>query len=80
LQWKHSRPGTYLLLRPRCDSCARRSLPTLNGYSAWNPRDWAIGDPNGPGYLAAVRDWAARRNIEDACVLDLEARTISRPR
>jgi hypothetical protein len=57
-----------------------RTLPTLNGYSAWNPPDWAIGDPNAPGYLDAVRDWTTRHDLEDVCVLDIEARTISRPR
>ena len=54
----------------------RHSLPTLNGYSAWNPTGWAIGNPHEPGYTGAVRDWTARHNLTGVCELDLESRTM----
>lgn len=54
----------------------RQSLPTLNGYSAWNPTGWAIGNPHEPGYTEAVRDWTAQHRLAGVCELDIEARTI----
>ncbi len=54
----------------------RHSVPTLNGYSAWNPTGWAIGNPHEPGYTDAVRDWSARHRLTGVCELDIEARTI----
>ena len=54
----------------------RHSLPTLNGYSAWNPTGWGIGNPHEPGYADAVQDWTARHDLAGVCELDIEARTI----
>ena len=52
------------------------SLPTLNGYSAWAPPAWAIGDPQEPGYLDAVRQWIERNRLVGVCELDIERRTM----
>jgi hypothetical protein len=47
-----------------------RNMPTINGYSSWLPEGWDLEEPNAPGYPAAVRDWAARKNLTGLCGLD----------
>ncbi len=53
-----------------------RSIPTLNGYSAWTPDQWGLADPHEPGYSEAVGRWIARHQLRDVCELDIEARTM----
>jgi hypothetical protein len=53
-----------------------RSIPTLNGYSAWWPDRWGLADPHEPGYSEAVGQWIARHQLRDVCELDIEARTM----
>jgi hypothetical protein len=55
----------------------QRSLPTLNGYSAWTPPDWGLANPLHPGYLTEVRRWIARHDLEGICQLDIDARTMT---
>lgn len=52
------------------------SLPTLNGYSAWAPPGWGIGNPQEAGYLDAVRKWIDQNKLENVCELDIERRTM----
>jgi len=40
-----------------------RNIPTINGASSWVPDGWTLDDPAAPGYAAAVRTWAATRDI-----------------
>ncbi len=53
------------------------SLPTLNGYSAWEPDGWHLGYPHEPDYPDQVRNWIARSQLTDVCVLDIDARAIT---
>ena len=55
----------------------RYSIPTLNGYSAWNPPGYAIGFPHEPGYDKAVADWIGLHKIVGVCAFDVEARTLT---
>jgi hypothetical protein len=52
------------------------SIPTLNGYSAWWPDQWALANPQEPGYSGVVEQWIARHHLRDVCELDIEARTM----
>jgi hypothetical protein len=54
-----------------------RSIPTLNGYSAWFPEGWDLMDPHGAGYDLAVRRWIARHGLRGVCELDIDARTMT---
>jgi hypothetical protein len=51
-----------------------RSIPTLNGYSAWTPTGWGLANPQEPGYDKAVRQWIDRHGLRDVCELDIEDR------
>ena len=53
-----------------------QGIPTLNGYSAWGPSGWTLGNPTDPTYLAAVEQWTERHNLRNVCELDLDKRTI----
>jgi hypothetical protein len=47
-------------------------IPTLNGFSSYFPSGWGLRYPNAPGYLGAVRSWAAEHRVQDGlCRLDL---------
>ncbi|MCR0985648.1 glycosyltransferase family protein [Roseomonas populi] len=49
-----------------------RSIPTINGYSTFNPPGWDFEDPLRPDYLDRVRAYAQARGIQGLCQLDLE--------
>ena len=51
-------------------------IPTLNGYSAWQPPHWGLARPQEPTYLAAVDDWIRLHNLQQVCALDIDARTM----
>ena len=55
----------------------RHSIPTLNGYSAWSPPGYAIGNPHDAGYNAAVDRWIADHSLRGVCVFDIEKRTMT---
>lgn len=46
-------------------------LPTINGISTFNPPLWPPGIPEDPGYLPAVRAYAAAHGVTGLCALDL---------
>jgi hypothetical protein len=53
-----------------------RSMPTLNGFSAWAPAGWAMHDPHAEGYQAAVKSWIEQHGLRGVCALDIDARTM----
>ena len=55
------------------------SIPTLNGYSAWGPSGWTLGNPTDETYPAAVRQWIERHQLRNVCELDIENRTMAVP-
>jgi hypothetical protein len=56
-----------------------RSIPTLNGYSAWTPEGWHLGNPSDPDYEREVERWIDRYDLSGVCRFDIERRTM-RPR
>ncbi len=46
-------------------------LPTINGYSTFNPPDWNFVGPERPDYLARVQAYARAHAIGGLCALDL---------
>ena len=55
----------------------RHSIPTLNGYSAWAPPGYAIGNPHDAGYKTAVDAWIKHRALTGVCGFDIETRTMT---
>ena len=55
----------------------QHSIPTLNGYSAWSPPGYSIGNPHDAGYKAAVDRWIADHSLRGVCVFDIESRTMT---
>ena len=54
-------------------------VPTLGGYSTFQPRDWAFADPLAPDYDARVRHYVASHRLTGVCRLDVrDARPWSR--
>jgi hypothetical protein len=51
-----------------------RRIPTVNGYSSWFPKGWALDEPASPGYADAIRAWASRNGITQG-LCGLEPRT-----
>jgi hypothetical protein len=49
---------------------AVRGIPTLNGYSGANPRDWGLYKVRSPFYPKYVRDWISRTGLQEK-VFDL---------
>ncbi|MGB2716771.1 MAG: hypothetical protein WBC51_21490 [Vicinamibacterales bacterium] len=56
----------------------RLGIPTLNGYSAWAPEGWQLGNPPEPGYEHAVAGWIDRYGLTDVCELDIDERRMRR--
>jgi hypothetical protein len=55
----------------------RHSIPTLNGYSAWWPAGYGLGNPHDAGYGAAVDSWIADHSLRGVCAFDIETRTMT---
>lgn len=49
----------------------RWRLPTVNGFSTFNPPHWDFADPTDPSYEARVRAYAARFGLTGLCELDM---------
>jgi hypothetical protein len=47
-------------------------LPTINGFSTFNPPDWDFSDKDHAAYMRHVQDYASRHQIKGLCALDLE--------
>lgn len=52
------------------------SIPTLNGYSGWNPPQWRMFDPHQGDYREVTAEWIRLRNLTGVCELDIERRTM----
>jgi hypothetical protein len=52
------------------------NLPTINGYSAWEPPDWHLANPPMSTYPAIVADWIALNQLTGVCEFDIEKRTM----
>jgi hypothetical protein len=52
-------------------------IPTMNGYTAWQPDDWALQEPQQPWYMKGVDEWITRHRLEQVCQLDIKARTMT---
>jgi len=46
-------------------------VPTLGGYSTFQPRDWVFADPLKPDYDARVRRYIDTHRLTDVCRLDV---------
>lgn len=57
---------------------ALHSIPTLNGYSAWAPSGWELGNPQEETYPERVEKWIRRNGLTDVCAFDIERRTMRR--
>jgi hypothetical protein len=54
----------------------RAGIPTVNGYSGWGPKDWALEDPTVATYTKSADRWLRNNGLVDqACVLDQATRT-----
>jgi hypothetical protein len=53
-----------------------RSIPTLNGYSAWVPPGWDLFNPEEEVYLERVRRWIDTHALTGICELDVVARVM----
>lgn len=53
------------------------SIPTLNGYSAFEPDDWGLANPQESGYTEAVDRWIRRYGLTNVCALDIDRRTMT---
>ena len=54
----------------------RHGLPTLNGYSAWEPDGWNLMNPQEHEYRDKAREWIALNALSGVCELDIDARTM----
>jgi hypothetical protein len=50
------------------------NLPTINGYSTFNPPDWNFGYPERTDYLSRVRTYAIRHHISGLCGVNFRSR------
>lgn len=48
-------------------------LPTINGYSTFNPPGWNFADPEQPNYLNRVWVYAQERALDHLCALNLHS-------
>jgi hypothetical protein len=54
----------------------RAGIPTINGYSGWEPDGWALRDPTNGTYLPFADLWLERNGLIDrACALDVATMT-----
>jgi hypothetical protein len=54
----------------------KHSIPTLNGYSGWDPAEWRLFQPHAPDYALAVAQWIERHGLTGVCEFDIERRMI----
>jgi hypothetical protein len=52
------------------------SIPTLNGYSGWDPPEWRLFQPHQRDYRQVVSDWIGRYHLTGTCEFDIERRTM----
>jgi hypothetical protein len=50
-----------------------QDLPTLNGYSGFNPQDWNLFETDAISYEQHLLSWAVNRHIKGLCRLNIDA-------
>lgn len=75
-EFRSARTPTEIIYRHNVDAMlisAVIRLPTVNGFSTFNPPDWAFADSGAPAYRMRVARYAARHAIlPGLCMLDLD--------
>jgi len=77
-----ARKGEPVFLDPRIDGiyphnvdamflAERWRLPTINGFSTFNPPDWNFAEPRTPDYRARVEAYATKHQLTGLCRLDM---------
>ena len=75
-------PQSNGLYHPNVDAMlisAIRGIPTVNGYSSFNPADWAF-DTSQPSYAIHVGAYALLHHLSGLCALDVGTGRWSMPR
>lgn len=65
----------YSLYRHNVDAmliAGYHHVPTINGFSSFNPPDWAFADPRGRDYLVRVERYVREHRLENVCGLDVQ--------
>lgn len=52
----------------------RVAVPTLHGYSGFNPPGWNLVNPAAPDYLDGVERWVSANHLRQPCALQLSRR------
>ena len=70
-----SKEGDPIVLQTDAMTVAEElHIPTINGYSGWNPKDWDLFTSADGATLRAARAWARKRNVSQGlCALDLSS-------
>ena len=79
-----ARPGEAIFTNPRLDAlyphnvdamflAQRWRLPTINGFSTFNPPDWNFAAPYSADYDSRVMTYAAQHGLRGICRLDMRA-------
>jgi len=51
-----------------------RNVPTINGFSTFNPPDWEFSHSDAPDYLERIARYARRHGLTALCGLDVRRR------
>jgi hypothetical protein len=57
----------------------RLALPTINGYSGFNPPGWKLGNPSAPEYLDYVAGWASAHRLRQPCAYQVLGKWTAEP-
>lgn len=72
------RPGIALLVDAMLIS-QRLAVPTISGYSGFNPPGWRLGNPSAPDYLDEVASWASANHLQQPCALQISGQWTAEP-
>lgn len=57
----------------------RVAVPTINGYSGFNPPGWNLGNPSAPEYLDNIESWASANHLRQPCALQIFGKWTAAP-
>ncbi|HXO29511.1 MAG TPA: hypothetical protein VOA80_19330, partial [Thermoanaerobaculia bacterium] len=57
----------------------RLAVPTINGYSGFNPPGWLLGNPSHPEYLDYVASWASAHHLRQPCAYQVLGKWTAEP-
>jgi hypothetical protein len=60
-RWSHAYNTDALLI------ASRTNIPTLNGYSGQEPKDWLLGNLHDPNYKENINKWIHKHNLKKVC-------------